>query len=384
MKNSVLCLPLTIPSEVKVGLAITPFVVSMISKLTGITSVCCVNLTGLRYENLDTNETTQRFENFQKLLARLGASIDHYWTDNNINHIDRLQTYCEKLVATGELYSRQILTLVCQCGAVEVASEALHADWLMDHKVLRWEKGRAFCSLCNTPLEDKHEHCLMLESHFAEGTLAILPSFYTKEVEKLRKKFTQPLLISRQKKGDYRVSLFGQMWQLDTDFCWSLLFCSLIEDGFRPSVVVISNRSLKQLIWSFGISRKLSNILQELSVIVTPFIRFENNRPQLSNVNTLQNLIDSYGQLPVRLLMASGLKWNQKEVVVNLNTIFWALKALSRDSFAVPTANKTPISLSKALQMMNGNTVEQLITNLRRENYVPLSRYQSLLLKRRN
>lgn len=384
MKDCIICLPLTIPSEVKTGLVLTPFVVSMLSRLMGATSICCVNLTGLRYEGLEANEVTQRFESFQKLLGRLGIPIDHFWVDSDTNHIDHLQRYCEKLVVDGELQSRQTLTLICQCGAVEVVPEALHADWLMDHKVLRLEKGLAFCALCNTPLETKQEPCLMLESRFAEGTLTTLPSFYTKEVEELRRKFNQPLLISRQKKGDYRVSLFGQMWQLDTDFCWSLLFCSLIEDGFHPSAVVVSNRSLKPLVWSLGISRKLFDSLQDTTAIVTPFVRFESGKPQSPSVDTLQKLIDRYGRLPIRLMMASGLRWDQKEVVVSSGTIFWTLKALSRESIAVPNTSKAPLPLSEVLQMMDGNLVERLITDFRRENRVLLSRYQNLLLERRS
>src|SRR3989344_1218542 len=384
MKNCVICLPLTIPSEVKAGLALTPFVVSMASRLMGVASVCCVNLTGLRYEGLEANEIAHHLESFEKLLSRLGTPIDHYWIDSDAKHIARLQRYCEKLAALGELQSRQTATLICQCGAVEIVAEALHTDWSMDHKVLRWERGLVFCMLCNRPLEAKHENCLMLESHFADGgTLTTFPSFYAKEVEALRREFSQPLLVSRQKKGDYYVSLFGKIWRLDADFCWSFLFCSLIEDGFRPSAVVASNRSLKPLVWSLGISRKLSDSLQNVAVIVMPFLGFESGKPQSPSVNVLQEFIERYGQSPIRLLMASGLKWDQKEVVVSSSTIFWALKALSRESTAVPDTSKVSFPLSEALQMMDGNLVDRLVTDLRRENRVPLSRYQNLLLGRR-
>lgn len=383
MKNCIVCLPLTIPSEIKVGLVLTPFVVSMVSKLSGIESVCCVNLTGLRYEGLEVNEITQRFENFRKLLSRLGAPIDHYWIDSDASHINRLQKYCEKLVAAGELQSRSVSIAICQCGAVEVLTEALHADWLMEHKVIRWEKNRAFCTLCNTPLETKHEPCLLLESDFGNGTLTMLPSFYAKEGEALRIKFGQPMLISRQRKGDYCVSLFDRMWRLDTDFCWSFLFHSLIEDGLRPSAVVVSNRSLKPLIWSLGLSRKLSDSLQDMTVIVTPFVKFKSEKLKFPNVGTLQKLIDRYGRLPIRLLVASGLKWDQKEVMVGSDTIFWSLKALSREDIVIPDMNKMVLPLSEILPIMDGGLIEQLITDLRKENSVPLSQYQNLLLERR-
>ncbi|MFY9493180.1 MAG: hypothetical protein WAP55_01765, partial [Minisyncoccia bacterium] len=184
-------------------------------------------------------------------------------------------------------------------------------------------------------------------------------------------------------KGDYRVSLFGQTWQLDTDFCWSLLFCSLIEDNFHPSAVVVSNRSLKPLVWSLGISHKLSDSLQDITAIVTPFVQFESGKPQSPSVDTLQKLIDRYGRLPIRLMMASGLKWNQKEVVISSSMLFWTLKALSRESIAIPNTSKAPSSLSEVIQMMDGSFVERLITDLRRENRVLLSQYQNLLLERR-
>lgn len=384
MKKCILCLPLTILSEIKAGFVLTPFVVSMLSRLTSVSSVCCINLTGLRYEGLETYEIYRRFESFQKLLGRLGILIDYYWVDNNTNHINRLQGYCENLVATGKLQSRQVSTLVCQCGAVEVVSEALHEDWLMDYKVLRWEKGCVFCTLCNMSLETKTEHCLMLESCFEEGALAIFPSFYTNEVKELYRKFTQPLLISRQKKGGHLVSLFGKKWQLDTDFCWSLLFCSLIEDGFNPLAVVVSNRSLKPIVWSLGISRKLYDSSQNIVAIITPFVRFDSsNKPRQLGASTLQQLIDRYGRLPIRLLLARGLKWNHKEAIVNSDTIFWALKALSCEYTTILNNSKTALSLSEALHIMDGSFVEQLIIGLRRKDIIKSSQYQDLIFERR-
>lgn len=386
MRDCIICLPLTIPSEVKIGLVMAPFIVSMLSRLTGAASVCCVSLTGLRYEGVGSDEIAHCFESFRKLLCRMGIPIDHFWADSDTGHIDRLQGYCEKLVAIGALQHRQTQTLICQCGAVEILPEALHADWSRNHKVLRLEESGVFCMLCNTPLETRQGHCLMLESRFAEETLSVLPSFYAREIGELRKKFHQPLLISRQKKNGRRVSLFGQMWRLDTDFCWSLLFCSLLEDGFRPSAVVVSSRSLKPLVWSLGISRNLSGNLRDTAIIVTPFVRFESGKPSSSGATILRKLVDRYGRLPIRLMMASGLKWDQKEVVVSSSALFWALKSLGRESVVTIPAdtNKVALPLSKALQMMKGNLAERLITDLRKKKRVSLSQYQHLLLERRD
>jgi len=381
VKNSILCLPITIPEKVKTGLVLTPFVVSAISKLTGLASVCCVNLTGHRYKNLEINQIAQRFENFQKLLYRLDSTINHYWFDNNNSHANRLQTYCEKLATDGELKVENSQIFICQCGAVEVLKDSLHSDWSMDYKVLYWKNEKAFCALCDMPLEPKDEACLILKSNFKKTNLNVLPLFYLKEIEKLRKDFNYPLLISRKKKGDRRISLFGKTWQLDTDFCWSLLFCSLIEDGFYPSAVVISNRSFKPLVWSLGISQKLFANLKDTTVIVTPFVKFESDESQHPNINNLKELVDRYGRLPTKLLVASGLKWNQKEVIVNSNFIFWALKA-SDNKALISRPIDDILSFPKIINTMDGNLINELITNLRRETSVSLSPYQSLLIER--
>lgn len=385
MKDCVICLPLTIPSEIKIGLVLAPFAVSMLSRLTGTASVCCANLTGLRYEGIGADEATNRLEDFRKLLERMGIPIDHFWADSDTNHVDRLQGYCERLVATGALRYRRTQTLICQCGAVEILPEALRADWSRSHKVLRFEKGFASCMLCNTSLEAVQRSCLMLESRFMDGALFVLPPFYAKEIGELREKFQQPLLVSRQKKDGRRVSLFGQTWRLDTDFCWSLLFCSLLEDGFHPSAVVVSSRSLKPLVWSLGISRKLSGNLLDTTIIVTPFVQFRSGEPPSSGANILRKLIDRYGRLPIRLMMASWLKQDQKEVVASSGTLFWALKALSRESIAISAdTDKIPLSFPEATRMMDGNLAEQFISDLRKGKCVQLSQYQRLLLERRD
>jgi len=310
MQPCILCLPITLPSEVKPGLVLTPFVVSTISTLTRLIAVCCVNLTGLRYESIHAKEVSVRFKKFQKLLARLGTPISQYWADNDPRHITRLQRYCEELAEIGDLKQNLATTFICQCGAVEVAEEAITSDWTMDRKVMYSRNGRIFCKLCGTQLHSTRKECLFLDSHFGGNPLVTIPGFYQKEVDMLQNGFNQPLLVSRQRKGCYRVSLFNRTWRLDTDFCWSLLFCSLVEDGFDPQAVVISSRSLKPLVWSFGVSRKLHPELNTITAVVTPYVRFETTDPKSPIIGSIMELLDRYGRVPVRLLLGCGLKWN--------------------------------------------------------------------------
>ena len=381
MQPCILCLPITIPSEVKLGLALTPFVVSATSELTGLASVCCVNLTGLRYEGMRVRDVSNRFDRFQKLMARIGFPITHYWADNNPHHVERLQLYCKTLVNAGMLQSRSATTLICNCGAVEVVEEAINSDWSMDHKVMDIREGRPFCKLCNTQLRETRRECLFLDTHFSGNPLVAIPSFYQREIDTLQESFNQPLLVSRQRKIGYELRLFDRTWRLDTDFCWSMLFCSLIENGFEPKAVVVSNRSLKPLVWAYGVSRKLCPDLAQVTALVTPYVQFETGDPARP-IGSLAQLLDRYGRTPVRLLMASGLKWDKKEVVAESSLIFWALKGLARDLVAVPSEEKTSFLLQKATGLTDGHDVDKLISDLRKLNRVELSPYHNFLLEK--
>lgn len=379
MKKCAISLPLTLLSEIKHGFVLTPFVISALSRLTGLTSVCCVNLTGLRYKGTSRQKVSERFSDFKALLKRLGSPVDHYWADNDSNHIARLQSYCEKLADLGELRSELKTIMVCQCGAVEIVAEATNSDWVMEGRLLEKRYDQFFCKLCSTPLETKQIPCLMLESRFGNVKITTLPSFYDKEVVELQK-FDQPVLISRQRESDCEVSLFGKLWQLDTDFCWSLMFCSLLEDGFQPVAVVVSNHVFKQLVWALGISRKLSDKIEHMAVIVTPYVSFGEVGSQLFQTKTVSQLIDRYGRPPTRLLLGSSLKWDQKEICVSSKLIFWTLKALLCEPFVSAAGEHSMLPIEDAVKLMDGNLVDRLVTDLRKLNTVTLSQYHKLLL----
>ncbi len=382
MKKCIICLPLTLPSEVKLGFALTPFAISMIAQLSGLASVCCINLMGRRYLNMKRDEIESRVSSFQTIINRLGLNIDYYWSDNDIQHLRRIQSYCEKLFRLGELRSETRSLSVCHCGAVEVISEAIISDCTIEGKVLGVNDGVFFCKLCNTPLKNVQKPCLLLESNFQDLNIKVLPSFYKKEIAALQS-FNQPLLVSRSRKRNHTVLLSGNTWQLDTDFCWSLLFCSLRDDGLDPATVIVSNHNLKQLVWALGISGKLSKQETDIEVVIMPYVSFGEPNSQLSRKGSVREMIDRYGRQPTRLLLGSALKWEQKEICINSNTIFWALKALSNDLTASSKTEEAPHSVSEIIRFMDGNLVDHLITSMRRADKSPVSRYHKLLLGER-
>jgi len=356
----------------------------MVAQLAGLTSVCCVNLTGLRYRGMTEMDIINRFSGFKMILKRLGFRIDHYWADCDPKHKLLLQIYCDRLAGLGELRTSVRSVLICQCGAVEVVAEAVEYGWIVDGKVLERRNHQVFCRLCNVPLEKVQKPCLLLESRFKNVEITTLPSFYKKEIAALQE-FDQPLLVSRNRRSDHSVKLFGQTWQLDTDFCWSLLFCSLLENGFQPTTVVVSNHNLKQLVWALGISRKLSDNIAGATAFVTPYVSFGEAGSHLSRIKTIQELVDRYGCLPTRLILGNALRWEQKETCVSSKTIFWALKGLSCKPIIIRGELINFINqISGIPALMDGNLIDNLITNLRKKGSGTLSQYHQILLGKGN
>ncbi|MDE1941069.1 MAG: hypothetical protein KGI66_03040 [Patescibacteria group bacterium] len=379
MKPAIICLPITIPADVKPGLALTPFTVWTVSKLLALSSVCSINLTGMKYAGMGSNEVTGRFTTFKKIMDRLGMRFDSYWLDNEQSHVKSLQGYCDELASSHCLRSEHLEILSCDCGAVEILKDAVSSKWATERKLIKDVDGQLQCRLCHSILKSDASQVLVLNSGFNGNPITAFPTFYQKEVDSLQAEYNQPVLVSRKRKLGNKVWLFGREWTLDTDFCWSFLFRSLQKAGFDSEVVVISNRSIKPLVLSYGISRKTGANIKPISAIVTPFATIKGGLASTSHQITIPSLVDRYGATPVRFLLGDCLKWEQKDLVVDSSIIFWTMKALEKAADYTETAAKV-VSIREALSMSDGNSIASFITGMRRSEKVSLTPYQKLLL----
>ncbi|MEN9523967.1 MAG: hypothetical protein RL536_36 [Candidatus Parcubacteria bacterium] len=379
MKPTIMCLPITIPAEIKPGLVLTPFTVWTMSKLLGVSSVCSINLTGMKYAGMRAAEITNRYRMFERIMGRLGIKFDSYWLDNDQSHTISLQEYCDQLSDNHCLKQKNLEVLACSCGAVEVLKDAVTSKWATERKLIREVGGQLQCKLCDSPLKSERDQVLVMDSGFNGNPIKAFPSFYQKEIDALQSEYNQPVLVSRKRKPGRKVRLFEREWTLDTDFCWSFLFHSFRNAGFDPEVVVVSNRSIKPLVLSYGISRKICGDVSPISAVVTPFARIKNS--PVSNIHkaSISSLIDRYGGTPVRFLLGSCLKWEQKDLVVDSSLIFWTMKALEKasDSTESTTSN---VSLPEALAMSDGNAIPSFIAGIRRSEKIVLTPYQKLLI----
>ncbi len=379
MKPAILCLPITIPTDIKPGLVLTPFTVWMMSKLLALPSVCSINLTGMKYANLGTNETENRYHMFKRTMDRIGIRFDSYWLDNEPAHVASMQEYCDGLSNDDCLKSENLEVLACKCGAVEILKNAIVSKWATERKLIRETGGRLHCKLCGLPLQSELDQVLVLDSGFNGNPITAFPTFYQKEVDSLQAEYNQPVLVSRKRKLGNKVRLFGREWTLDTDFCWSFLFRSLQKSGFDPKVVAISNRSIKPLVLSYGISRKTKADIKPISAVVTPFAQIKGSLTSTSHQITVSPLVDRYGATPIRFLLGDCLKWEQKDLVVDSSIIFWAMKGLEKAADYTETAAKV-VSIPEALSMSDGNSIAPFITGMRRSEKIALTPYQQLLL----
>lgn len=376
MKPTIMCLPITIPANVKPGLVLTPFTVWIMSKLMTLSSVCAINLTGMKYADMQKSEVTDRYCTFRKIMERLGIKFDTYWLDNDPLHLVSLQDYCNGLSSEHCLRQEKLEVLACACGAVEVLKDAVTAKWATERKLIREIGGQLHCKLCGSPLKSESNDVLVLDSGFVGNPITAFPTFYQKEIDALQTDYNQLVLVSRKRKTGHKVRLFDRDWMLDTDFCWSFLFTSLRKARFNPEVVVISNRSIKPLVLSYGISKKADGGMKPISAIVTPFAQIRSS----TTANTsISSLIDRYGGTPVRFLLGDCLKWEQKDLIVDSSLIFWTMKALEKARDYEETET-TAVPISEALSMTDGNTIASLIAGMRRSEKIALTPYQKLLV----
>lgn len=381
MKPTIMCLPITIPPDIKPGLVLTPFTVWMMSKLLALSSVCSINLTGMKYAGIGTDRVTDRYRMFKKTMGRLGIKFDSYWLDNDPSHLVSLQEHCDYLSSIDRLKSKDLEVLTCTCGAVEVLRDAIISKWATERKLIKEVDGQLHCKLCNSTFKSEHDQVLVLDSGFSGNPITAFPTFYQKEIDSLQVDYNQPVLVSRRKKLGRKVQLFGREWTLDTDFCWSFLFCSLQKAGFDPEVVVISNRSIKPLVLSYGISRKANVNLKPISAVVTPFTRIKDGPTSTLHQKTISSLVDRYGRIPMRFLLGNYLKWEQKDLTVDSSVIFWTMKAFEKVPANMETETvANTVSISKALSMSDGNAITSFITSIRRSEKIVLTPYQKLLL----
>lgn len=378
MKPAIICLPITIPADIKPGLALTPFTVWIMSKLLALSSVCSINLTGMKYAGMGSNEVMGRFTTFKRMMDRLGMRFNSYWLDNEQSHVKSLQGYCDKLASSHCLRSEHLEMLACDCGAVEILKDAVSSKWATERKLIKEVDGQLQCRLCNSILKSDASKVLVLDSGFDGNPITAFPTFYQKEVDSLQAEYNQPVLVSRKRKLGNKVRLFGCEWTLDTDFCWSFLFHSLQRAGFDPEVVVISNRSIKPLVLSYGISRKADASIKPISAVVTPFVAIKGGLASTSHQITISSLVDRYGATPVRFLFGDCLKWEQKDLIVDSSIIFWTMKALEKTAGYTEIVAKA-VSIPEALSMSGGNSIASLITGMRRSEKVSLTPYQKLL-----
>lgn len=382
-KECIISLPITLQKHITTGLVVTPFVVSVLAKLTGLTSICCMNLVGMKYADLSKEKVGSRCRKFQHTLNMSGINIDDYWFDDDINYTSSVQEYCEELASKGLLQVKNTPTYICKCGAVELTLDELEG-YMFEKKVVSVKNKKASCSLCNSYLEEVCGDKLFIRfpSHKNDNLLETLPSAYSQEINELRKSLQNSILVSRRHRGKITINLFGNEWKLDTDFCWSFLFCSLLAKNKIVRAVVISNRSLKQVVWSWLISSNVCQLLVRPIIIVTPFVVFPKTQSQFGfSSNDFRNLLNRYGKLSALALIAGSIKWRHKNVSVNRGELFWILKSLENlpQKFMYENIDLNPICLKDAVEEMDGNKICDFISQLRKEQICQMTKYQKFL-----
>lgn len=371
----VFTLPITLPQRPKLGLAITPFVMSLMAAATGVESVLCLNKVGMRYQHLHNEDLEERQDTYLRLLSGTGAMPDHLWTDNGPEYIGYLEQCLRQLADRGFLKVNDGIVFGCACGRVEISEVALIRA-RFDQKLLTYSHGVWSCKVCSSALTSKKSVGLYFYSQIPN--VSVYPNIYQVKVKAMREDLDHPWLVSRTARDGTQVKLKEQSWVLDTDFAWAFVHASLVDSNLIPTYSVVSNRNLKQMIWVAMISNALQGKF-ESEIIVTPYINIKTSN-QGGDLQDWEYLLHRYGKKPLRFLIAQGVRWSSSDLTLDSSALFWALKALQSVDYALDFQMQPPASLADLLNQTNGARVQEIMAAFRKQQAIS-DWYAQFLLK---
>lgn len=204
----------------------------------------------------------------------------------------------------GRLVERTLSSYVCPCGALEIPVEA--AEFLK-RKTFTLDAGGVHCKRCGN---SAHEQFLKKQFLFFRKTsidffnmnVNVVPRFYKKEVENLLAQVYKdgvPVSKNRETGATYRNN------PIDIEFVLAHTGTLLYEN----TTLVGTNHVLRQLMLT-GLIDIESGTRTLHQLLVLPYLMYPGNKEKWG-VAQLQRAGHDYRTL--RFMLASSLRWNQKD-----------------------------------------------------------------------
>jgi len=356
MRPCITCLPITPSTSSNLGLFVIPFVLDVLGTRLGLEKVLAVNVNGLK---LNPNGIEGTRSVFIEDLSSLGISNDFVWEDRKKENLLIVKLFFQQLLSSGKITFERVTVMRCPCGVVEMLEDS---DNLSERRRLyQNQNGRIYCRLCSQPVEKYQEKAYLFFFPNISPFLDIQSPVFVKEVWQLVAKFAgKKFLISRTRYSDILLDSDQQQLFLDVDFIWYLLLPLLTAFGYAPKILVGGQKNLMACCFILAMFALLNR--EKATLLVTPYCYAESRTSLKDAFGPFRLLVSIYGKKALRIFLASGLNWHQKESTLEARL----LPLIGKLAYRVHGKHKRYETLEQAIADLNSIKTKHLIAAARR------------------
>ena len=294
----VLTMPISPPEVEKQGILSLCMISSVLSKKMGADAYLCLNLNN-SYRDKDVSKN-----DFLKSLGQVGLGGERIWEDsldqshvlNNIN----------RLMERGDIFSKEVASLVCGCGRVDCKEESL--EHIKDTKLISKRDGDLFCNVCDTKCETVTVEALVFRVPDIDYDVKTVPGWLEKEMKELHRKFVgAELMISKVRPTSLTFDIGEKKFNIDNDFCTFNYLSSFKQDR----KVIVGGPKLAYQMYMMSIVDRVCNPNSETAFVAIARINGESK---------LVTTADKPGVLGKKLFLMSAfnltkeVKWAEGEI----------------------------------------------------------------------
>lgn len=345
---------------------ISPYVVSLIARMTGVKAFFPINMISLREEGWDSLDEGE--ESYKSMLESLGyfKNKDAVISDASPALIYHSQQCVKKAVSEGVCEFRTEDISICPCGRVEILTRLIGDLAKRNQLHLITDKGgKYFCKICTHELQEKRREVLMYQ-HGASVRHSVWPSIYNNSLggalDSLEKK---SYLVSRSLLNrKYKVSITNDLC-IDPDFHSAIYLRYLSEnEGDTEVVVTVGANHLYRGIRATAIANNLGLPI-DFRLIVHPMFDFETGNSMLEqSMSSKEYLRRLGGKAELKLFQATMLQSGRSESCCNIGDLSLLKKtipSLMKYGGVVDT-----VSLDEALSLLNRNKLLVVLKKVRK------------------
>ena len=283
-------LPAKPREKTTIGMLFAPIIMELISAKTNSTRMISLN-------TIHTYSSPERFTStYLKDINKWEIEYDNFFEDKA--NYKLLLSILEQLISYNIIYETEQEIYTCDCGMVEFIKNGLCYG---NGKLYKNIDGKLICNKCKSELILKKQKVLVAKYNAFDENVKVIPSFLEKEMKYFVNLFSnQEILISKNRKTGYTLSVNNNIYNIDVEFIWSQLYGINSND----KIMIASNHQVYTMfiINFFNRCFKKSDII----FVLTPYMN------DSTRFNNFEEKLDELSPLAKKLYIIYSLNWKKK------------------------------------------------------------------------